>query len=216
MFEQRLSSSMNWLFFTLHFLVFAVVHSVLASQSFKMRVFGLLPGSERFYRLAFNLLATAWTLVLWKSIPATATVLWVVPWPYTLIPAALMLFSMVGLALSVIAINWKEFAGIAQLFSPPATGDLDAASHQQLSTKGWYGRVRHPIYFFSMLFLLAKPTMTLSHAIVCVFCGVYFYVGAQREEWILAEKFGAAFTTWKRQVPLFFPRLKRFDFTEKP
>jgi protein-S-isoprenylcysteine O-methyltransferase Ste14 len=203
-----------WLWFTAHFLLFAVVHSVLATQAVKQQIFSILPGLTRFYRLLYNGIALFWTLFLWKQIPHGTAVLWAIPWPWTLISALLMLFAAIGAAQSVAQLNAREFLGIAQLFKPAIEPELDAATHKTLSTRGWYGRVRHPLYFFSMLFLCAKPTMTVAHAAVCVFCGIYFFIGSRREEKMLEATFGESFRMWKRNVPLFFPRWKHYNLPE--
>lgn len=197
---------MEWILFTAHFLVFAVVHSALASQTVKAMLITQIPGLGRFYRLLFNLLALVWTLVLLEKLPKSGLILWSVAWPYTMLPVLVMLWAAFEAARSVFQLNASEFLGFAQLRAS-AGSDLDSATHRQLSTSGWYSRVRHPLYFFSMLFLISKPTMTAEHAVLVVFTGVYFYVGARREEERLQALFGESFTAWKATVPMFFPRI---------
>lgn len=207
LYTNLLPLGMVWLFFLLHFALFAFFHSLLASEPFKVAVFSRFPALKRVYRLLFNLIAVVWTPLLVFSVPKTGLLLWKIPWPWTLVPFVLMLWSAVEALRAVFTLNAGEFLGLAQL-KRKNLDDLDAATHAKLSTGGWYGRVRHPLYFFSMVFLISKPSMSVEHAVLTLLAGVYFYIGALREEKRLASQFGSAFSEWKSEVPMFIPFTK--------
>jgi len=65
--------------------------------------------------------------------------------------------------------------------------------------------MRHPIYFFSMMFLLFRPVMDLFY-LTCLICIIiYFCIGSYYEEKRLVEKFGEDYIKYRKAVPRFFP-----------
>ena len=96
-----------------------------------------------------------------------------------------------------------EFLGLDQL---RANG---IPEHAALNTSGWNARVRHPLYFGTLLALVGGLLVScmLEH---CVFVGIsiaYLYVGATLEERKLVKAFGDEYRAYQREVPMLIPRL---------
>lgn len=194
---------------TLFFFLFCISHSLFAHKSFKQSVFGLAPALKPFYRVLYNILAGL-LLIFWLlTLPAEVIIYQVTGvWMVLMIGIELMAaFS----ALISLRGHGSVFMGITQLrhyFNHRETPDyLDEPKRGSLIRSGFYRYMRHPLYTFSMIILLASPVMThnLVYIIICV--GVYFYVGSFFEERGLVKRFGESYRTYQKEVPRFIPNL---------
>lgn len=139
--------------FLFRFFLFAVVHSILAIPYLKMRLAGRSCHVRRFYRLYYNitsLLLFAWVMAAFKN----SGVLYAVPDVWCFVMYFLQLIFLVVLFVCVCQTGAAEFIGIPEI----STDDLKTA---RLVTTGCYRIVRHPLYLFSMLFLLSNPVMNV-------------------------------------------------------
>ncbi len=75
--------------------------------------------------------------------------------------------------------------------------------------KGVYGLVRHPIYLGEILFYLGLLVLSLSLAAVVVWLVaiIFLHYISCYEERLLLERFGAAYEEYRREVPMWVPRL---------
>lgn len=193
------------LWLMLYFGLWAVVHSLSAGLSFKSWVRRLAdPGVSRWYRLAFNafaLLTILPFLVMVALLPDRT--LYVIPWSWRWL-------TLIGQALALAAILWSvlqtgllHFVGLAQVRAP----DPERAGPLQMH--GFYGYMRHPLYFFSMVLMWLTPVMTMNIATANVLISLYFVLGSIPEERKLSLEFGEAYRAYRQRVPRLLPRLGR-------
>lgn len=87
-----------------------------------------------------------------------------------------------------------------------ASGHIE--KNAQLATSGPYAHTRNPLYFGS--FLVAAGFAVAAHwsllVAVVAFFGLVYYPTMQREIANIHGRFPAAYSTYARNVPLFFPR----------
>jgi hypothetical protein len=83
----------------------------------------------------------------------------------------------------------------------------------QLATSGPYAFTRNPLYLGSFLlglgFTIASGRLLLGVLFAALFLGIYLPV-MRVEASHMAELFGSEFETYRRSVPLFFPRIRPF------
>src|SRR5678816_4501264 len=83
----------------------------------------------------------------------------------------------------------------------------------QLATSGPYAFTRNPLYLGSFLlglgFTIASGRLLLGLLFAALFLGIYLPV-MRVEASTMAELFGGEYETYRRAVPLFFPRLTPF------
>lgn len=95
-----------------------------------------------------------------------------------------------------------DFLGISQFRSA-------IAKPRTLVTSGWYGRVRHPLYLYSSLFLLLNPVMTAQWLLLTIFSVVYFIVGGMIEEHRFMKEFDDEYRKYRQRVPFMIPSVRR-------
>jgi protein-S-isoprenylcysteine O-methyltransferase Ste14 len=88
---------------------------------------------------------------------------------------------------------------------------LEPENNQQLVISGMHQCVRHPLYSVSILFLVGILLIFPANTIIlsCILILMYFYIGTVLEENKLRIQFGDEYEQYKKQVPMFFPKLKK-------
>ena len=185
-----------------YFVVWAVVHSLLASLPIKRWARQRLgPGVDRWYRLAYVLFASVTLLpVMWMMAVLPDRALYAVPSPWRWLMRGGQLLALAGLAGAVLQTGPTYFLGLSQLLS----GRSDWGG--TLQVHGFYCWVRHPLYLFSILFIWLTPTMTWNLAVLYALITLYFVVGSVHEERRLIAEFGDAYREYWRRVPRLIPR----------
>ncbi len=188
------------------FALYGLVHSVLASKRIKIlfkKTFGELIA---FYRLLYNLFAIFTLYLIYEFSPKPHFVIYDLSYPYDLIVLIPQFLALAGVVWAVNYICFKEFLGFAQIkrfLNKEYKSELD--EELTLVIKGPYRFTRHPIYFFSIVFLLFRPTMDLFYLTFFVCIVIYFYIGSYFEEKKLTEHFGNFYLEYKKSVPRIFP-----------
>jgi protein-S-isoprenylcysteine O-methyltransferase Ste14/uncharacterized caspase-like protein len=183
------------------FVVWAVVHSLLASVPFKdwtRRVLG--EGVDRWYRLAYVVFASVSGLPLLLMVavlPDRALYAVLSPWRWLMRGGQVLAL---GAAVwAVLETGPTYFLGLSQLL---ARGSGQANT---LQVRGFYCWVRHPLYLFSIVILWLSPDMTVNLLTFYGLITLYFAIGSLHEERRLLAEFGDAYRDYQRQVPWLIP-----------
>jgi protein-S-isoprenylcysteine O-methyltransferase Ste14 len=186
---------------SLFFGLYAALHSLLASLPVKQRAKRILgPTTDRWYRLAYNIFAVVTLLPLFPLLvllPDKTLYIILAPWRWLMIAGQLL--ALAGLGVAFLQTEPFHFLGLAQLFAK------QPAEINSFSVHGFYNRVRHPLYFFSLLFLWLTPVMSVNLLVTYLLITVYFYIGSVYEEKRLLAKFGATYQDYQRRVPRLLP-----------
>ena len=198
------------------FAVYAWVHSVLASyrvkESFKKNFGSLIA----FYRLGYNLFAIVSLYLIYELSPKPHVVIYDLQNPFDILILLPQFTALIGLLWSFKYICAKEFLGINQIkryLQNNYSSDLD--EDLTLTIGGPYKYSRHPIYFFSIMFLLFRPTMDLFYLTYFLLIVAYFYIGAYYEEKKLVRSFGETYTRYQESVPQIFPSIPLRAYNEE-
>ncbi|PKN89406.1 MAG: hypothetical protein CVU42_03245 [Chloroflexi bacterium HGW-Chloroflexi-4] len=182
--------------------VYGVIHSVTASLQCKQiaaKIFGE-PG-RRYYRLAyviFSLITTPLYAALVLLLPDTR--LYIIPQPWIIITGFIQLLALVGMMLSFRGTGAIAFLGLDSLFTKNA-----APVKNTLNTGGFYKYSRHPIYFFSLVFLWLFPLMSWNILALAIGVTVYTLIGSLIEERKLVGEFGQAYIDYRKVTPWIIP-----------
>ena len=186
-------------------IVWGFVHSLLASLAAKARVrkwFG--PGSDRWYRLAFNMFGILTFLpILGLLAMDPGKTLYVIPAPWSYLALAGQLLAVAALGIGLLQTGAWSFLGIEQLLvnSPE--------SEAQMVSGGLYRWVRHPLYSAGLVFIWLTPVMTVNLLVLNLGLTIYLVVGAIYEERKLVREFGNLYLDYQKSVPMLIPGLGR-------
>ncbi|MDD2756039.1 MAG: isoprenylcysteine carboxylmethyltransferase family protein [Methanothrix sp.] len=189
-----------------YFVIFAIVHSLLADPGFKSWEKSILGQTfDRWQRLFYNLLALLMVLpflFILSFLPDRT--LYIIPAPYSWFLASAQLLAVATLLIILRQTGISYFLGLSQLqdLSGQANGE------GRLVTDGFYCYIRNPLFFFAAIFLWLSPLMTCNLLVFNILATVYFYLGARHEERSLKEEFGHVYEDYKERVPMFLPRLR--------
>lgn len=185
---------------------FYAAHSLLATDRVKAVSIARFPFLARYYRLLYNLQSLLGLSVVGWSYHRLGQQRLFDPGGWRWLGAGFILF---GCFVSVAALYRYDlgyFSGWRQLSAPGST------EFAKLETKGWNGRVRHPLYFGLLLgsiggFLYFPTDVHLATAASTI---VYLIIGSRLEERKLAVQFGDAYREYQAKVPPLIPfRLRR-------
>jgi len=179
--------------------LFYLTHSALATKQVKDWSRKQFPSLHEHYRIIYNTFNAVVFVGLW--IYASYFSSYYILSPHSLIWIAALGFLIFGAVVGLA--TFRTFDGGEFLLGK------QTSEPQQLIETGWYGRVRHPLYFALLLLLLGGllmwPTakMTLFVLISCV----YLPFGMYWEEQKLLQVFGSRYKAYMRRTPQIIPYL---------
>lgn len=193
------------------FLLFGITHTITASNEVKKKLVEKIGDKIAFYRIFYNFASIIFFIAIYEVSPKPDKVIYDLIFPYDIVMFVIQILCVFGLLWTLKYINGKEFLGISQiqryLNGTYDTTELD--EHKTLVIKGPYKFSRHPVYLFSILFLLARPTMDIFYAVFLSCIIIYFYIGSIYEERKLVEQFGETYVNYRKNVSRIFP-IKNF------
>ncbi len=196
---------------TLIFLIFALLHSLTASHSFKTKLFTISPKLKVWYRAIYNLLSLFIIGLWWYTLPEDKILYQFSGFLFFLLLACQVAFAYFFLK-SIFAQNGMVFLGIKQILSNLQEGKLpnylDEPQRGRLVTTGLYKYMRHPMYTFAMLVLICSPIMTANLLYSIIIFALYFWIGSYFEEKNLIKRFGQDYIEYQNKVPRFIPRIR--------
>jgi len=185
--------------------IFAIQHSVMARQEFKVWWTGFVPRSvERSTYVLFANLAVILLLWKWQPIPQTV---WSVENPA--LAQFLVILSFAGwgtVFLSTFLINHFDLFGLKQVIDN-LSGHI--AREQKFYTPFLYKFVRHPLYLGFLIAFWATPLMTLGHLLFAVATTAYIFIGIALEERDLVAHFGDTYLDYRARVSMIVPMLPK-------
>ena len=188
------------------FALYAFVHSFLASNKVKNSFVQNFGNFIAFYRFGYNAFAVLSLYVVYEISPKPHLIIYDLPTPYDIFVLIPQFLALIGLFWSFKYICAKEFLGLNQIkryFSKNFFSQWD--EELTLRIGGPYKYSRHPIYFFSIIFLICRPAMDLSYLTVCLLAVIYFYIGSYYEEKKLVNYFGDTYIKYQKVVSRIFP-----------
>lgn len=182
--------------------LYFVVHSWLANESFKQSVIRRFDLNVQKYRLIYVTAATLLLLPpLWFTFRYGSALLW--KWDGALL---WLMNSLAAIAIAGFIFSMKFYDGMAFLgLKPFATENAE----QAFILSPLHRFVRHPWYFFALLLIWTRD-MTVAWFISCLLITLYFIIGSRLEEQKMIYYFGDVYQRYQKKVPALFPLPWRF------
>jgi protein-S-isoprenylcysteine O-methyltransferase Ste14 len=192
----------------LAWVLYCILHSVLAAPGIKAWFRTRLGGAYRYYRLIYSLSALILLigLLVWqRSIPSPK--LWEPAWPVWLPGIMLITLGTCGAMISL-----RNY-----FMSPQGIYDLFfEGSKPVLQIRGLHQLVRHPLYLSSLLLLFGLMLFLphLSFLIMVLLIWGYILAAIPFEEKKLVDLYGEDYERYRREVPALFPRMGKMKSHE--
>lgn len=189
----------NHIILTILWLLFGVLHSMLAAGWWKRRMQRRLGANFKYYHFGYSVFAALTLLgILVFQYTMHSHLLYEAPvW----VKGLFCLPVLAGLAIMLIVIKKYFFSlsGIS-VFYKQQTPPL-------LEQGGLHRFVRHPLYFSTLLFIwsLFLVFPYLNNLLACIVITLYTVIGARLEEKKLLAQFGEKYLTYKQKVPMIIP-----------
>lgn len=188
-------------------IVFSVLHSLTADHRVKdwvatqvgERVY------EGWYRIVYNAVSVLTLAPIFLAmLLAESTIVYSIEGGLRVVFLAVQGIGFIGLVISLLQIDWMRFAGLSQVLAY-VHGQKLPLPPEPLQTRGVYGLVRHPLYFFSLLVLWFLPIMTSTSLAFSISATAYFLVGSLIEERRMLHYFGGEYEAYMQRVPWMLP-----------
>lgn len=189
------------------FFLFGISHSILASEKVKRRITDVIGVKIAFYRMFYNISSFIILAAILAVAPHPDVMIYSLSYPYDIVIVALEILSLIGFIIAAKQLDGYEFIGLKQI-KRYVDETYDAESLDEISrfsVKGAFKYSRHPIYFFSILFLGLRPSMDLFYLTAYICIVIYFLIGIYFEENRMVLKFGEKYIRYKSSVPMLIP-----------
>ena len=186
---------------TFSWLIYFLIHSLLASIYVKNFVASRYPDAMPYYRLTFNLLA-----ILLLVVPLGLTLIWPGEWLWrwsgiiNWLAIGISVLAFTGFLWSLKFYDTSEFLGFRQLSEQNTSVD-DQEQFQLSPLHRW---VRHPWYFFALLLIWTRD-MNESMLVSAIMMTLYFIIGSRYEERKLIRYHGERYRRYIELVPGLIP-----------
>lgn len=189
------------------FILFGYVHSILASEKVKIFFRKNFGKGIAFYRIGYNVFTVITLYFIWDLAPQPSLQIYTLPQPYDYLILIPQFLALVGMIWCFKYVCFKEFIGLSQIdrYIKGEYSDKELDESYTLRIEGPYKYSRHPIYFFSILFLLFRAEMNLFYLTMFIAFTAYFYIGSYYEEKKMVRLFGDDYRNYQLNVPRIFP-----------
>lgn len=184
-------------------IIYCVLHSILASGKAKRGAQQWLGAAYRYYRFGYTLFAFAGLVgILLYQVSIDSPLIFESGLGVQLIGAA---FAAIGASMVMLNIikYFMQLSGVKWLVATNVDGRLER--------KGLHGYVRHPLYLSTFLFIWALWIVYpyLSLLIANIIITLYTLIALKFEEDKLLIEFGEEYRMYQREVPMILPRVIR-------
>jgi methanethiol S-methyltransferase len=185
--------------------LFGLQHSVMARQGFKRAWTRIVPVPiERSFYVLFASLALIILFAFWRPLPG-------IIWSVDNSVGAAILWGLFGLGwaivlLSTFLISHFELFGLKQVYLNMRGAAAAAPIFRQ---PFFYKLVRHPLYSGFFIAFWATPEMTMGHLLLALGMSAYMLIAIRYEERDLVRLFGDDYESYRKNVGMLAPRLRR-------
>lgn len=181
-------------------LLFSLLHSLLAFKKFKIRIQAVMKNNYKYYRLLYSAFATInLIIIIIYHFSINSIILWQVTM-FEKILAVIIMIASVSIMILFAVKFFLELSGAGVFFVSKRT--------QNLIQTGLFKYVRHPLYAATLIFIwsvfLWQPYF--NNLLSCICITVYTIVGISFEERKLLNDFGDTYVQYKLKTPMLLPK----------
>ncbi len=185
-------------------ILYCLLHSIMAATSFKERIKILFGKNYRYYRLFYNLFAVVTlALILLYQFSFTSSLIFV---PNSITKIAGSTITLIGVLIMGICIAkyFKQESGFLWMNPEMAT------QKTELHISGIHNYIRHPLYLGTFVFIWGLFVLFpfLTNLVAVSIITIYTLIAIPFEEKKLIAEFGDDYKEYQQKVPMIIPKLK--------
>lgn len=158
-------------------------------------------GTERLLYVLIQSLLFAGVLLLWK--PVGGFIWRTEGWFFAVLSAA-NIFLIIAMVRTFNQIDAKQFLGITAWLNRKRK---HKSRPPEFTASGFYAYCRHPMYTLLIASFWVAPLMTLGRLEFVALATIYILTAAHLEEKNLREELGPVYDDYRKNVPMWLPRL---------
>jgi protein-S-isoprenylcysteine O-methyltransferase Ste14 len=181
-------------------IIFFLQHSILVRRGFKQWLGKFMPDvyHNAFYGLTSGI-ALLLVLIFWQKSPtliasANDFIFWLL--------RALFCICLAGFFWGSKSLGSFDALGVKPLMRYISNRPNKT---QQITAKGPYGWVRHPLYLFLIVMIWSCPVLTLDRLLFNIMWTFWIVIGTYLEDRDLHREFGSQYLEYSSQVPMLIP-----------
>jgi methanethiol S-methyltransferase len=180
--------------------IFFAQHSVMIRKGFRIRLSHAFASLHHgaFFAVSSGIVLTA-VIILWQSSGIVTLELQGLP---RILVRGVFFLGLAGIVWVLYTFRFKPI-GTSNAAGSVSSGETSVS--QELTLKGPYLWVRHPLYSSMILMIWSCPDVTADRLLLAVLWTIWIVFGAFLEEKDLSEKFGAAYRQYQQTVPMLIP-----------
>ena len=181
-------------------IIFFLQHSILVRRGFKQWLGKFMPDvyHNAFYGLTSGL-ALFLALIFWQKSPTLiARADEIIFWLFR----ALFCLCWVGIFWGVKSLGSVDALGVKPMMRYISNR---RDKPQQITAKGPYRWVRHPLYLFTIVIIWSCPVLTLDRLLFNILWTVWIVIGTYLEDRDLHREFGSQYLEYSSRVPMLIP-----------
>ncbi len=181
-------------------LLFFTQHSGMIRASFRNRLSSVTP--RHFHPAIYSIVSGIVLIVvvlLWQT---SRTVLFEIQGPLRLLPRTICLLGIIGFIWGVRALGAFDPFGLTPIGAHLRGKQLRSLD---LSVRGPYFWVRHPLYFFMLVIIWSVPGMNSDRLLFNAVWTLWIIIGSYFEEKDLVAEFGEKYRLYQKTVPMLLP-----------
>lgn len=180
--------------------LFFIQHSTMIRRSVRAKMTNLIPA--HFHSALFSLASSAVLLMLVALWQPSGVMLIELQGPWRWLTNSLFFLAIAAVVWGVRSLGAFDPFG-KEAIKEQLLGRQQPA--QPFTLKGPYLWVRHPLYFFTLILIWARPDLTGDRLLLNILWSAWIYLGTLLEEKDLLIDFGEAYERYQRQVPMLIP-----------
>lgn len=189
------------LILVLAWVIYAVVHTLLASEPVKGFVGGRFPSLAPAYRLLFNLFALlALIPVAIAHLNAGSAPIWQWSGAWAWVANGLAMLAVISFLISTRYYDGGEFLGTRQWQERRRR----VQDEDGFTLSPFHRHVRHPWYSFGLVIIWTRD-MDAAMLTSALMISLYFWIGSLFEERKLVKLYGDVYRTYRQRVPGLIP-----------
>ena len=195
---------MQYIWLALLWLLFGVLHSILAAAKVKRWLIATMKAGYKYYRPAYSLFALInLVIVAWYHISIPTLSLWAAGLAQKATAIVLIVPALLVMAASIRK-YFLNLSGIDVFLKQRPAAPL------HLEQTGLHRYMRHPLYSGTLLFVwgIFLWQSSLANLVSCSCITAYTVIGAYFEEKKLLASFGEAYRVYTKKVPMLLPGIK--------